>query len=252
LEPGIIGVAVEAYAHTADEPIAIDAESNPGAKDSGSGFGLIFTKIVSKNDVRRPSPTVIVFLCGPIEDHPEFRDADFRSVTWRASVSPHSESYSDIFGYLNECVDTKLALSANDSLGEFRQDLVEGSFSTPTSEVSGTKSLYTMPGIANWSVPVPIEGLKPSKLPRGSTVRVHMTKDLGDFSNVFASPQLPDTGSLTWKSTLDGTSAAPPAEEYRLEADSQTALSQLQFAFACPRGDCTKKPMAPELRVQPG
>jgi hypothetical protein len=229
LAPGIIGVAVETTADTADEPIAVDAESNPDTKEAGSGFGLVFTQIVSKNDVNHPSPTVIVFLCGPIAEHPEFRDAGFRSVTWTIPVSPDPEPYSSVFGYLAECVDTKLALPTSDSLGEFRQALIQGSFSTPTSDVSGTKALYTMPGIANWFMPVPIDGLTPSTLPRGSTVQVHMTKDLSDFTNVFASPQLPDAGSLTWKSTLDGTSADSPAEEYRLEADSQTALSQLQF-----------------------
>ena len=82
----------------------------------------------------------------------------------------------------------------------------------------GTKVLYALPGIANWSFPVPIDGLTPTAMPRDSTLTVNLSQDPTDFENTFASPQLPDAGSLTWKSKIDV--YAPPVVEYRLKADS--------------------------------
>ncbi len=86
--------------------------------------------------------------------------------------------------------------------------------------------LYALPGIANWFLPVPLDGLKPTSMPPGSNMTIHLNKDPGDLTNIFASPQLPDAGELTWKNQFDGTTS--PNEEYRLEADSLTALSHLQ------------------------
>lgn len=112
------------------------------------------------------------------------------------------------------------------STGELRQALIGGSFDVAASRSSGTKMLYNMPGIAKWVTAIPLVGLRPVPVPTGSTSTVRLNKDAGGLTNVFASPQLPDSGTLTWTSKLDG--STPPIREYRLEADSQTAISQLQ------------------------
>jgi hypothetical protein len=110
--------------------------------------------------------------------------------------------------------------------GEYRQALIMKSSGPAISDTSGTKVLYTLPGIANWSFPVPIDGLTPAAMPSGSTLTVYLNQDPTDFENIFASPQLPDAGSLTWRSKIDV--YASPVAEYRLEADSLTAVSRLQ------------------------
>lgn len=64
-------------------------------------------------------------------------------------------------------------------------------------------------------------------MPRGSTLTVNLNQDPTDFENMFCQPQLPDAGSLTWTSNVDA--YAQPVVEYRLEADSLTAISRPQL-----------------------
>jgi hypothetical protein len=64
-------------------------------------------------------------------------------------------------------------------------------------------------------------------MPSGSTLTVNLNQDPTEFENTFTDPQLPDAGTLTWTSTIDTT--ATPIPEYRLEADSLTAVSRQQL-----------------------
>lgn len=224
--PGIIGVAVEASAVTEGSPIDVTAEYNPAAGHADESTDLIFTQTLSGTARKRPSPVVIVFLCGPIAQHPSFRTAEFKPVTWQTPSSPVQGVFSSVFGNLGECVDTKLAMGALDSGEEFRQALIVGSFGIATSDFSGTRILYAFPGIASWFMPVPLAGLKPSPMPPGSSMSIRLNRDPGDLTNMFASPQLPDAGKLAWTGRLD--EKAVPNDEYRLEADSLAAMSQLQ------------------------
>jgi hypothetical protein len=224
--PGIIGVADEATSQTASAPIRVQAIYTPAANQAGGNYTVFFTQIVSEAARRQLSPTVIVFLCGPIGQHPEFKDNSFQLVHWRVPRStPDVGIYSSVFGSLSDCVYTTLAMNWPGE--QFRQAGISGSFDTATGDVSGTKVLYALPGIASWFMPVSINGLNPTAMPPGSTVTVQLNKDPVDLTNTFASPQLTDAGSLRWTGALGGT--ALPIEEYRMEADSQKAVSQLQL-----------------------
>jgi hypothetical protein len=225
--PGIIGVAVETSPGTENEPIDVMADYYPETDRTASSVYLSFTQTLSATDSERPSPTVIVFLCGPIAQHPDFHNGHSLPVRWQVPSAPdHVKVWSSTFGYLDQCVDTTLAMNDLGSTGELRQALIGGSFDVAASRSSGTKMLYNMPGIAKWVTAIPLVGSQPVPVPTGSTATVRLHKDAGGLTNVFASPQLPDGGTLTWTSKLDG--STPPIREYRLEADSQTAISQLQ------------------------
>lgn len=225
--PGIIGVAVEASADTESSPVDVTANYYPAASGTGASADLIFTQILSGAASKRPAPDVDVFLCGPIAQHPDFRTGQFQAVRWRVPSSPDQGVVSGTFGALDQCVYTTLSMdNPLNSTPAFRQALIMGSFGIPASNVSGAKMLYALPGIANWFLPVPLDGLKPASMPPGSNMTINLYKDPGGLTNIFASPQLPDAGKLTWKGQFYG--AALPNEEYRLEADSLTVLSQLQ------------------------
>jgi hypothetical protein len=224
--PGIIGVAAEASAGTESAPIDVTAIYAPATDGKAATVSLVFTQIVSAAASKHPSPPIIVFLCGPIAQHPDFQDGYFKPVAWRVPSSPEPGVWSSVFGSLGQCVDTTLSME-NPGSGQFRQALISGSFGVTASNVSGTKTLYALPGITNWFLPVPLDGLKPAAMPPGSTLSVSLNKDLGDLTNVFADPQLPDAGTLKWSGELNA--PTQPIREYRLEADSQTAISQLQF-----------------------
>lgn len=86
--PGIIGVAVEASSVTEGSPIDVTAEYNPAAGHADESTDLIFTQTLSGTARKRPYPVVIVFLCGPIAQHPSFQTAEFKPVTWRVPSSP--------------------------------------------------------------------------------------------------------------------------------------------------------------------
>ena len=225
--PGIIGVAVETSPGTENEPIDVTADYHPATDGTAANVDLSFTQTLPATDSERPSPTVIVFLCGPVAQHPDFINGHSVAVRWRVPSAPnHEKAWNSTFGDYGQCVDTTLAMNDLGSTGELRQALIGGSFDVAASRSNGTKTLYNMPGIAEWVTAIPLVDLQPVPVPAGSTVTVRLYKDAGGLTNVFASPQLPDSGTLTWTSKVDG--STPPVREYRLEADSQTAVSQLQ------------------------
>ena len=226
--PGIIGAAIESSGRSVLTPIDVQAIYNPATDQAGTNLELVFTQIVAASASKRPSPTVIVFLCGSIAQHPDLLNYRLQPVRWKSPTSPDGVVQSSTFGFLSQCVYTTLPMRIVGPPGEYRQALLTGSSGTaPTDTSSGTKVLYALPGIANWSFPVPIDGLTPTAMPRDSTLTVNLSQDPTDFENTFASPQLPDAGSLTWKSKIDV--YAPPVVEYRLKADSLTAVSRLQL-----------------------
>lgn len=226
--PGIIGAAIESSDRSVLTPIDVQASYNPATGQAGTNLELVFTQIVAASASKRPSPTVIVFFCGSIAQHPDLLNYRQQPVRWKSPTSPDGVVQSSTFGFLSQCVYTTLPMRILGPPGEYRQASLTGSSGTaPTDTSSGTKVLYALPGIANWSFPVPIDGLTPTAMPRGSTLTVNLSQDPADFENMFASPQLPDAGSLTWKSKIDV--YAPPVVEYRLEADSLTAVSRLQL-----------------------
>lgn len=227
IPPGIIGVAVESSSSSALAPIDVRAAYYPATPQAGSYLDLTFSQIVTAQDSKKPSPTVIVFLCGTAAEHPAFGDGRTFPIAWRVPSSPDGVVESSIFGFLSRCVYTTLPMPILGPPGEYRTASIVGSFATALSATSGTKVLYDLPGIANWSMPVPIDGLTPSAMPAGSTVTVGLAQDPSDYENMFTDPQLPDAGTLTWTSKIDAT--APPVLEYRLEADIQTDVSQLQL-----------------------
>lgn len=226
--PGIIGAAIESSSESVLTPIDVQVIYNPATDHAGTKLELVFTQIVAASASKRPSPTAIVFLCGSIAQHPDLLNYRMQAVRWKSPTSPDGVVESSTFGFLSQCVYTTLPMRIAGPPGKYRQALLMGSSGTaPTDTSSGTKVLYALPGIANWSFPVPIDGLKPTAMPRGSTLTVNLSQDPTDFENMFASPQLPDAGSLMWKSKIDV--YAPPVIEYRLEADSLTAVSRLQL-----------------------
>ena len=227
IPPGIIGAAVESSSSSVRAPIDVQATYYPATGQVGSSLALSFTQIVTVHDSKRPSPTVIVFLCGSAAQHPNFVNSHFLSVSWRTPTSPDGVVHSSIFGFLSKCVYATLPMSVQGPPGEYRQALIMGSSGPALSDTSGTKVLYTLPGIANWFLPVPINGLSPAAMPAGSTLTVSLNQDPSNFENMFTYPQLPDAGVLTWTSNVDA--SAQPVVEYRLEADMLSAVSQLQL-----------------------
>jgi hypothetical protein len=226
--PGIIGAAIESSGRSVLTPIDVQANYNPATDHAGTNLELVFTQIVAASASKMPSPTVIVFFCGSIAQHPDLLNYRLRPVRWKSPTSPDGVVQSSTFGFLSQCIYTTLPMRIVGPPGEYRQALLTGSSGTaPTDTSSGTKVLYALPGIANWSFPVPIDGLMPAAMPRASTLTVNLNQDPTDLENMFASPQLPDAGSLTWKSKIDV--YAPPVVGYRLEADSLTAVSRLQL-----------------------
>lgn len=225
--PGIIGAAIASSGSSVLSPINVVAIYNPATDQTGMNLELVFTQIVAASASKRPSPSVIVFLCGSIAQHPDFLNSRFQTVRWHVPSSPDGVVQSPTFGFLSQCVYTTLPMRVLGPPGEYRQALIMESSGPAISDTSGTKVLYTLPGIANWSFPVPIDGLTPTAMPVGSTLTVKLNHDPTDFENMFASPQLPDAGNLTWKNKIDV--YAPPVVEYRLEADSLTAVSRQQL-----------------------
>jgi hypothetical protein len=228
IPPGNIGVAIESSGSASSAPISIEVVFSPTADPTGTDFTLSLTQIVSGNEVRRPPPTVIVFFCGQIARHPDFVNASFHPVTWRVPVASESNGpiVSNVFGSSSECVYTTLALKAYGPPGEFRQTLITGSSDALSSDISGTRVLYALPGVDSWFTPVPINGLHLAVMPPGSTVTVRLKEDASELENVFADPQLSDAGSLIWSGKVV---TETPVLEYRLEADSLAAVSQLQL-----------------------
>lgn len=107
--PGIIGVAVETSPGTENEPIDVTADYYPATAAPAASVDLSFTQTLSATDSERPSPTVIVFLCGPIAQHPDFLNGHSVPVRWRVPSAPdHTEVWDSIFGYLDQCVYTTL------------------------------------------------------------------------------------------------------------------------------------------------
>jgi hypothetical protein len=168
--PGIIGVAVEASPGTGNEPIDVTADYYPATDGTAASVDLSFTQSLSVTDSELPSPTVIVFLCGPLARHPGFLKEHSVPVRWRVPSAPeHEKVWSSLFGSLDQCVDTTLSMNDLGSTGELRQALIGGSFDVAASRFSGTKMLYAMPGIAKWVTAVPLAGLQPVPVPAGST-----------------------------------------------------------------------------------
>jgi hypothetical protein len=223
--PGIIGVATESHGPRLSAPIDVQATYSPSLDSAATYLELTFTQIVTGVDTRRPSPAVVVFLCGSIALHPDFLNTYLRPVRWQVPLSSGNQFITSVFGSLSQCVYTTLSMNFSESQSSFRQAVIAGSSGLPPSHVSGTRVLYALPGIADWFVPVPIDGLALSTPPVGSTLTVNLDEDPGNFTNMFVSPQLPDAGTLTWTSTMGITVPS----EYRLEADSLTAVSQLQL-----------------------
>jgi hypothetical protein len=226
--PGIIGAAIESSGRSVLTPIDVQAIYNPATDQAGTNLQLVFSQTVAANAIKRPSPTVIVFLCGSIAQHPDLLNDRLQPVRWHVPSSPDGVVQSSTFGFLSQCVYTTLTMRIVGPPGVYRQALLTGSSGTaPTDTSSGTRVLYDLPGIANWFFPFPIDGLTPSAMPSGSTLTVNLSQDPTEFENTFTDPQLPDAGTLTWTSTIDTT--ATPIPEYRLEADSLTAVSRQQL-----------------------
>ena len=213
--PGSIGVAVEPSAGTESAPIDILVDYSPEINGVDTNVSLIFTQNLSTTIRKRPSPTIIVFLCGEIAQNPDF-------VLYTASRHQPLKWQG-----LEGCLYTTLAMTPHDSAGN-PGAFMGGSFVGATRTASGTKQLYALPGVTNWKdlvsiPPPPLGGLKTAVMPPGSTLTVDLAHNGSDLTNVFADPQLSDTGNLTWTCTL-----ADAPFGYTLEADSQSAISQLQ------------------------
>ena len=223
-ELGVIGVAVEASSQTSRAPIEVYETYKLAADRARGNYDLFFNQRVSEAARKQLSPTIIVFLCGPIAQHPDFTDFSSQPVHWRVPRSPAAHLHSTgLFGTLSDCVYTTMAMRPPGQ--RLRDALIEGSFGTATSDVSGTKVLYALPAIGRWFTQDPINGLNSTEMPPGSTLTVQLTRDpTVDLTNTIASPQFTDAGTLTWTGAL-----VLPRDEYRVEADSQEALSLLQF-----------------------
>jgi hypothetical protein len=223
--PGVIGVAVESSARTMSAPITMQVDYYPPGNPT-SGLGISFTQAVSGSKNHQLAPVVVVFLCGQIAEGPGFDNQLGQLVKWQVPVSPDHEAFSTVFGSLSACVYTKLALGTSDAPKGYRDASLGGYFLTATSEVSGTRVLYALPGLADWVPPAPIDGLSTVAMPRGSTLTLTLDQDPSGFENVLADPQLSDPPYLRWTSKIDGTAA--PVAEYQLEADSVAGATQLQ------------------------
>lgn len=228
-DSGVIDVAIQSPGSGVTAPIDVQAQYSRSEGKASTDLELSFTQIATGGASKQPPPHIVVFLCGSIARKPDFIDADLQRVRWQVPILPGGrQMFSSLLGALSQCVYTTVTMNAPESQHVFRQALLTGSSGSAISYVSGTRVLYTLPGIVSVFVPVSVnDSLPPVTLPPNSTLAVSLlNEDPGDFANVFASPQLPDAGTLRWKSKLGGITT--PVSEYRLEADSLAAVSALQ------------------------
>jgi hypothetical protein len=225
--PGIIFVAIGSHGPRASAPIDVRAVYYSLPDQTAINYGLNFSQTVVGSARKLPSPNIMMILCGPIARHPQFLNlASSRPVQWKAINVPDASPVISFFEPPSPCTYATIAMhESGRSPSSFRQVIIIGPSDSALSETSGTKVSYDLPGIADWFPTVTVDGMHPAAMPAGSMLTVSLQKDPVGFTNMFVSPQLLDSGSLTWTNKLDAKTLIP---EYRLEADSLSAVSQLQ------------------------
>jgi hypothetical protein len=215
---GVIGVAIEAPAGSPELPIEVEADYSSAPGDPETDLFLTFTQTGTAGVAESAPPEILVLLCGAIARHPSFTSGALRPVRWHVPVSPDGNPYSAVFGFLDQCVYTVLTMQAETApaLSGTRGALISGSSGFVSSEISGTQAVYALPGVVDGLFPVPIDGLKPTAMPSGSTLTVGGGAP-DDLENVLSTPQLANAGDMTWTSAMS--TAALPVSQYRIEGD---------------------------------
>lgn len=224
--PGVVLVVAERTTSAISRPFFVNVDVAVGRPRIAMDISITQNPSVpapAHRSAREPAFPVLVFLCGRIAQDPQFRDNHGRILTWhQPDTGTAVEWTSAINGFLSTCVYSRQVLP-EDSTTSFRQILLLGTADAPTERVSGTRIQYALPGVGTMP---DVGDLPVAPLPAGSTASINLLGYRSDLTDAVASPQLPDTGILSWSADLTGTKA--PAHQYRLSGTLQDVVATSQ------------------------
>jgi hypothetical protein len=220
--PGSIVVESSGPSSQQGGPVSVSVDAFGTTDQPRTRLNIAVTLMPSAGGVKDTSGhAFLVFLCGRIARDPEFVDNQQHAVAWLHPDLHAGESVNTLIGDMSDCVYSQVVLQSPGSVFRslasdtgYRQVVLLGSSGPPPISVSGSKVLYSLPGVV--SLPAGLFlGVPPVvSLPSGSTASVSLYEAPADFRVSVASPQLPDSGRLQWKA--DFGSLSLPATEYRL------------------------------------
>ncbi|MEV0726902.1 hypothetical protein AB0I37_29535 [Micromonospora purpureochromogenes] len=208
--PGTIVVATQPSSAAVDA-VQVSASYGSSADKARASVQIAINQLPESAPRVGPPAKLYVLLCGSIAQGPKYVDNRGAPIAWATLKLDQGDIQSSLFGRASECVYTTLELPPDG----LRQALLRGSSGRPIDSLSGDRVLYAVPGVVAMPARFPLGDISPGPLPAGSTLTVDLDGVPGDIENVMASPELPDSGRLEWKSIL----GADNAREYRLSGD---------------------------------
>jgi hypothetical protein len=210
--PGTIVVATDGINSLGQKTIMVNITYDASVDQRRTNTTISIHQLLKASQAKSKPPTIIVFLCGPVAEHPKFSNNRFQPITWHRTL-PLSNAWASDIGFLSRCIDTKVALTGAGT--PYRSNLLEGSSGPSPSRTSGDNVIFAFPGAA--TIPsFPIRNLKPALLLGDSAFTVALSDPPNDLSNVVASPQFPNSGILQWGGRF---SNGPKESQYRLSGN---------------------------------
>jgi hypothetical protein len=202
-DPGTIAIALDTGVSAKEAGITVDVTYSASISQRVTTTTIsLVQQGGSGNANNTPPPPITVFLCGTAAQNPHLANDQLHVVRWHQATFLAGTYFSEI-GYSG----------------------------TSPSAISGSGVIYAWPGVV--TVPsLAVGGFKIRTLPEGSTLSVSLIDPPADLSNVVASPQLTNSGSLQWQGPFLG--STPLASQYRISGSlmNRQAIEQRSIFIA--------------------
>lgn len=198
-DPGRVGLALSGSDIGGAVEVDADFSAAVGAR---AAFELSLTRSEPRKAVGKETSTSFIF-CGAVRHGLQLQELNHlpRSPLRNLPTSP--VEFDSVLGARDDCTYTTVKWTG-------LQVVLHGVTDARDVDVSGKRVRYAFPGIVTLPVAQPLDGQEVRPLPRGTTVATRLWDAPSDLEVVDASPQFSARGNLTWTSTFNSATAAPP------------------------------------------